>query len=321
MGQSDSTLASIQGFQVARVLPSSPAHVAGLVPYFDIITAIDHLPLSTEGSDFFKSYVKKSLGKTLTLTVFNLRLRAYRDIPLKPTDTWGGAGLLGCSIDWTSAERCVANTWHIVDVAPDSPAANNPDIVQQRDYIIGMQPADEQVITMLREESDFSQRLDTWKQLRSSTPGSTPATLLFLIFDSVDNSIKEVLLDMKGKTTLGLDVANGYLHVIPATPGASKLPTIKRFVIAETSAAPCASFPQPPTLQPVVAQTVGNEQTEVTSPLSPPSPHPTPVLAASPQQAPAPQVPQFQLPSPFATQMPPPLQFPTFPPPPGCPAN
>lgn len=333
MGQSDSTLASIQGFQVARVLPGSPAHTAGLIPYFDIITAIDHLPLSGEASDFFKSYIKKSEGKTVALTVYNLRLRVYRDVPLTPTEQWGGAGQLGCSIDWTSAERCLSNTWHIVDISPQSPAHQHPDLLQHRDYIVGMQPPDEQVITMLRDEGDFGQRLDAWRQLRSSSPLTTPASLLFLIFDSVDNSVKEVLVEMGQHYSLGIDVANGYLHVIPPTPGAQRLPTIKRFVVSGGQEAPLPSFPEAPTsTRPLTHGGIPMAvERDLQSPLSPPSPHPTPVLsmcaptdavehdtdsmlppALKPPQAQAQQAPQA-----FPVHMPPPLHFPTFPPAPG----
>ncbi|CUG82579.1 Golgi reassembly stacking protein (GRASP homologue), putative [Bodo saltans] len=317
MGQGDSTLASIQGFQVARVLPGSPAHTAGLIPYFDIITAIDHLPLSGEASDFFKSYIKKSDGKTVALTVYNLRLRVYRDIPLTPSEQWGGAGQLGCSIDWTSAERCLSNTWHIVDVTSTSPAHQHPDILQQRDYIVGMQPADEQVITMLRDEADFGQRLDAWRQLRTTSPTATPPSLLFLIFDSVDNSIKEVLIEMGQHLSLGIDVANGYLHVIPPTPGASKLPSVKKFVVSNDIHEP-HSFPEAPILPSTDAiPMAGTANNILQSPISPPSPHPTPVVSMTTAELPT--AGNTLLPPPIHQKiaMPPPLHFPTFPPPPG----
>jgi hypothetical protein len=324
MGQSESTLANIQGFQVARVLPGSPAHAAGLIPYFDIITAIDHLPLSSEASDFFKSYVKKSEGKTVALTVYNLRLRAYRDVPLTPTEHWGGAGQLGCSIDWTSADRCLSNTWHIVVISAHSPAFQQPDLLQERDYIIGMQPPDEQVITMLRDEADFGQRLDAWRHLRMSAPSSTPPSLLFLIFDSVDNSVKEILLNMGQQLSLGIDVANGYLHVIPPTPGAERLPTVKKFVVSGNPEA--IQFPEAPAslaARSAGALPISDDRQFLQSPLSPPSPHPTPVLSASSPDVTEKVATETVLPpalksvqAPFVT-MPPPLHFPTFPPPPG----
>jgi hypothetical protein len=318
MGQGDSTLASIQGFQVARVLPGSPAHAAGLIPYFDIITAIDHLPLSSEASDFFKSYIKKSEGKTVALTVYNLRLRVYRDVPLTPTEQWGGAGQLGCSIDWTSAERCLSNTWHIVDVSPSSPAHQHPDVLQQRDYIVGMQPPDEQVITMLRDEADFGQRLDAWRQLRTTSPTGTPPSLLFLIFDSVDNSIKEVLIEMGQHLSLGIDVANGYLHVIPPTPGSSKLPTVKKFVVSGDVAEP-PSFPDAPVqITEPTSVTHDGGSALIRSPVSPPTPHPTPITSTTSHEiVPSAESDIIPLTIQAKITMPPPLHFPTFPPPPG----
>ena len=234
MGSSDSTLSGVQGFQVSRVLPNSPAHLCGLVPFFDIIIAVDRVALLDEVPEFFKHYVKQKKGEQILLTVYNLRIRATREIPFVPTDEWGGQGLLGCSIDWASADQCLENTWHVVDIFPGSAAAGS-ELVPQRDYIIGMQPPDEQIVTMFRRPGDFHSRLDTWRALRSTNSSDVPSSLLLLIFDSIDNSVKEVLVEMGDCTALGVDVANGYLHVVPATPGTTRLPVIKKFFVRSST--------------------------------------------------------------------------------------
>lgn len=232
MGNHESTLSGIQGFQISRVLPNSPAHLCGLVPFFDIITAVDRTVLLDEVPEFFKLYVKQKKGQEITLTVYNLRIRAYREIPFVPTDEWGGQGLLGCSIDWSSsADGCLESTWHIVDILPQTAAAS-ADLVPQRDYIIGMQAPDEQVVTMLRRPDDFHSRLDTWRSLRATNTPGIPPSLLLLIFDSIDNAVKEVLVEMGSCTSIGVDVANGYLHLVPATPGSTKLPVLRKFFVA-----------------------------------------------------------------------------------------
>jgi hypothetical protein len=226
MGGSESTLTNIEGYQVARVLANSPAHVAGLLPYFDIIIGMDGMPLDRDHKTQFQSYVTKNLEKDITLSVYNLRIRALRDVVVTPTTNWGGVGVLGCSLNWETAERCIENTWHIVEVFQGSPAAAS-DLVPIRDYLLGMQTAEEETITMFSDTDDFQDRLSKWKNARSA--GSPNSTLLLLIFDSVNNAIKEVVVEMGNHLSLGVDVANGYLHVIPPTQGTTQLPQMKKF--------------------------------------------------------------------------------------------
>lgn len=355
MGQGESQLAAVEGFQVARVVPRSPAHLAGLVPFFDLITAVDHRPLSGEAHDFFKSYLQKSNDTTVTLTVFNLRVRGYRDVPLTPTLSWGGPGLLGCTIEWTSAERCLQNTWHVLDVFDNSPGSRCPEVVPQRSYILGMQLPNEEMLTLLRDEHDFHSRMDQWRQVQAHhsqvhhsvpTEAISQVSILFLMYDEKENAVKEVVLLMSEQdstsgqwrvaTSVGLDVANGYLHVIPPSP-TGELPVIRKFVVlsshhqsaveensqsssdaAEKQAAVLA-FPEPPkgtVPMPASALTLD-------SPASPPTPAPTPV---TPHGVPAVQPPPIETiaatvparapptrPEPIPSFLPPPLKFPTFP--------
>ena len=54
---------------------------------------------------------------------------------LVPTNTWGGAGLLGVSIRFCSFEGASENVWHILDVQPNSPAAQ-AGLRSDTDYIV-----------------------------------------------------------------------------------------------------------------------------------------------------------------------------------------
>lgn len=270
-------LAGIEGFQVVRLLPYSPAHKTGLVPFFDIITALDHVLLDAEGKpalQFFKSYVTNHRDQPVCFTVFNLHTRAYRDVSCIPSDEWGGGGLLGCSIEWARAEACPERCVHVVDVLEGSPAEHCRELKANRDYIVGMQTAQEPLITLIKNQSDFYSRLEAWheeqrwalerKQRFPSEAVEVPHVLLFLVYNSENNSVKEVAIEMgtNPEAALGMSVATGLLHIIPSAAtspdlatGAS-LPVMNRFVAlgpgpappspAQAPPAPAAEPPHPP---------------------------------------------------------------------------
>ncbi|ESL06125.1 golgi family reassembly stacking protein (GRASP like proteinue) [Trypanosoma rangeli SC58] len=232
----DNTLRDICGLQVARVLPGSPAHVAGLVPFFDIITAVDDVSF-TDGRDAvteFRSRVSQRENQLLSLKVYNLRVRAHRDVVCSPTSSWGGTGLLGCIIEWCHAEDCIERSWHIVGILSGTPAARCDEIEAQRDYIIGMQRPEEPVVALIKDEDDFYGRVEMWRSLqrvaferlnrnlknfpqRADSAAAASADLgklIFLIYDSAANEVKEVAVDLGPDVDapLGLDLASGLLH-------------------------------------------------------------------------------------------------------------
>lgn len=309
MGGSESTLGGVEGYQVARVLVNSPAHRAGLLPYFDVIVAVDGIALDREHKTQFQQYVTKSLHKEITLAVFNLRCRSVRDVLVSPSDAWGGVGVLGCSLNWDTADRMVENTWHLVDVAAGSPAAA-ADLVPGRDYLLGMQTPEDETITMFSDADDFQDRLARWKALRASGTPGLATSLLLLVFDSVNNAIKEECVTMGAQLSLGVDVANGYLHVIAPTLGSSALPVVKKFYVGAApppaepqssrapaipehaaavaapepaAAAPVPAFPSPPATAaaPVAAAPVAAAPAVAASAV-PHAPHPAPVATPPP---------------------------------------
>ncbi|KPI88128.1 putative Golgi reassembly stacking protein (GRASP) [Leptomonas seymouri] len=267
-------LAGIEGFQVVRLLPYSPAHKAGLVPFFDIITALDHAPLELQGSSalqYFKSYIANHRDRSVCFSVFNLYVRAYRDVYCVPSDAWGGGGLLGCSIEWSRAETCPERCVHVVDILEGSPAADSGEFCANRDYIIGMQTIQEPLISLIKNQKDFYSRVEGWheeqrwllerKQRFPSEAVEVPHVLLFLVYNSEENTVREVAVEMgtSPEATLGMSVATGLLHVIPSavTVGGAatelSLPVMSRFVKLEASRAitstienPAPTTPQPP---------------------------------------------------------------------------
>lgn len=312
-------LSNIRGFQLVRLLPHSPAHNCGLVSYFDIITALDHMILSeqeTHPFSFFRSYIAGHRDTPVCVTVYSLRLRSYRDVSLTPSSAWGGGGLLGCSIEWVEAANAVQKCWHIVEILERSPAAFCPDLHEGRDYILGMQQPDEQLISLLQSQDDFHARLYMWQDLQRSAieqhmryPSENieiPHTLLLLIYDVEENRVKEILVDM-GKepgTPLGIVVATGLLHLIPAATeeDTAGLPVMDRFFLpreldfttdyphppsaavsavaaASATVAPCPSVSSLPTGGPSILPPIAASMPLAAAPPSAPPPlppqHPT----------------------------------------------
>eukprot|EP00667_Euglena_gracilis_P009494 EG_transcript_9648 len=162
------------------------------------------------------------------MDVYNTKNKAVRRVRIVPNDRWGGAGLLGCCIMWENIETAYVCTWHILDVMPQS-NAERAGIQPHRDYIIGMQAvgAPDEFCTMFTDEQDFEQRLSQFLSAAEDpqSPRFRNYSVVFLVFDTVENSIREILSDIP----LGCEVGGGYMHTIPSSKGDQRLPTIANF--------------------------------------------------------------------------------------------
>ncbi|KAJ9459049.1 Golgi reassembly stacking protein [Diplonema papillatum] len=261
MGAQQTTNRSvIEGFQVASLSPNSPAHEGGLIPFFDFIVGADGVELDRENSSDFRGYIKKHKGKETKLFVHNTKTRSLREVTVTPSDTWGGAGLLGCSINWESVDQAQEYIWHITDVHPNTPAAE-AGIQAGRDYLIGMQtimpnpdPSVPPHISMFSEKSDFHNRMAYLAALRGDPPRTNAPhlnQLLLLMYDAIDNSVRELMVDLDSSVCLGCDVANGYLHVIPVTQGDTRLPVIQQFYVADDGTGEEAAVSKPTLNEPI----------------------------------------------------------------------
>eukprot|EP00667_Euglena_gracilis_P016746 EG_transcript_17554 len=239
------------GYQIGRVVPNSPAHKAGLVPFFDFIQIVDNHPIEQRPATFFREYLMKSVGQQIQLKVFNTKTNTYRDVYMVPNNSWGGQGLLGCSINWEDIEKAMTYAWHILDVIPGS-NADRAGFVGYRDYIVGMQAtlssssrsAQEVFITMFQDTGDFHRRLNSRIEAAQSPnhPQYRNYSILFLIYDSVAADLREVICHFP----LGCDVGNGYLHSIPVQKGDTRLPTIRTFYTGDRG----GSLPNTPSRHP-----------------------------------------------------------------------
>lgn len=80
--------------------------------------------------------LKNSVDQSVKLTVYSTRTNLCREVAVTPSTGWGGSGLLGVSIRFCSIRAAREAVWHILDVAPNSPAAQ-AGLISQHDYVIG----------------------------------------------------------------------------------------------------------------------------------------------------------------------------------------
>lgn len=52
--------------------------------------------------------------KEVKMTVYSSKIQNVREVMIKPSNSWGGQGLLGVSIRFCSFEGANENVWHIL---------------------------------------------------------------------------------------------------------------------------------------------------------------------------------------------------------------
>lgn len=57
---------------------------------------------------------KSHVNKPMCVNVYNSRNDTIREAIIIPSDKWGGDGLLGCSIRFTTYERAIDRVWRIL---------------------------------------------------------------------------------------------------------------------------------------------------------------------------------------------------------------
>ncbi|CAG8463196.1 7446_t:CDS:2 [Racocetra fulgida] len=88
MGGSQSS-AKGYGYHILRVKENSPAHTAGIEPFFDYIVGINGIPLDTETS-VFQEQLLFNVDKEVILLVYSTKEQEYRDIaPDSPAEMAG----------------------------------------------------------------------------------------------------------------------------------------------------------------------------------------------------------------------------------------
>ncbi|CAG8718563.1 2795_t:CDS:2, partial [Cetraspora pellucida] len=134
MGGSQSSVKGY-GYHVLRVKENSPAHTAGIEPFFDYIVGINGIPLDTETS-VLQEQLLSNVDKEVILLIYSTKEQEYREVSLTPSKTWTDSSEDG-----------------LIDIAPDSPA-EMAGLVPSTDYVIGTPHK------ALRSENDFYELIE-----------------------------------------------------------------------------------------------------------------------------------------------------------------
>lgn len=196
------------GYHVLKVADNSPGSRAGLEQFFDFIIGINNHRLDEE-SDILKTVCTQNMGKPVRLLVYSSKDQSVRALDLNPSDTWGGKGLLGVSIRFSSFDGASENIWHVLDVTPGSPAAN-AGLISNTDYIIAADSA-----------------LDDRDDLFALIENENLKELRLYVYNSVTDQCRPVTIipnkDWGGEGSLGCGIGFGYLHRIPPPEERAKL--------------------------------------------------------------------------------------------------
>ena len=112
---------------------------------------------------------------------------------------------LGCSIRYETVKNALNCVWHVIDVQKNSPAAKASIYSDGTDYIVGYDNR------LFSEPNELTELL-TYYQDSSE---SSSVYLSLFVYNWRMDSFRHVVVNMSETGHLGIDVGNGYLHIIP----------------------------------------------------------------------------------------------------------
>ncbi|SNX82458.1 related to GRH1 - acetylated protein, involved in ER to Golgi transport [Melanopsichium pennsylvanicum] len=232
----DSNEAPRQGYHVVRVAANSPAHLAGIEPFFDFCVGIDGVALDpskdvdggdTTGLGAWKSLEERE-GTQVILNVWNSKRQQLRQVPLVPSRQWSSQpstssingtsseaksqpSLLGLSLRLCNPSQALSHVWHILELLEGSPA-ESAGLVPFGDFVIGWPGG------ALQAEGDFYELVEA----------HIDRALRLYVHNSDYDHTREVIIvpnrEWGGEGLLGCGVGYGLLHRIPKPQDLPKSP-------------------------------------------------------------------------------------------------
>ncbi|SPO22620.1 related to GRH1 - acetylated protein, involved in ER to Golgi transport [Ustilago trichophora] len=232
----DSNEAPRQGYHVVRVAAGSPAHLAGIEPFFDFCVGIDGVALDpskdvdggdTTGLGAWKSLEERE-GTQVILNVWNSKRQQLRQVALVPSRQWSSQpstssingtsseatsqpSLLGLSLRLCNPSQALSHVWHILEILEGSPA-ESAGLVPFGDFVIGWPGG------VLQAEGDFYELVEA----------HTDRALRLYVYNSDYDHTREVIIvpnrEWGGEGLLGCGVGYGLLHRIPKPQDLPKVP-------------------------------------------------------------------------------------------------
>lgn len=93
-------------WHILDVMPSSPADVAGLLPYSDYVIGSPDSQLHGEAA--LGNLIEQFMNRQLRLWVYNNEYDVTRLVTITPTKGWGGEGAMGCVLGYGALHRVPA---------------------------------------------------------------------------------------------------------------------------------------------------------------------------------------------------------------------
>ncbi|SPO21806.1 related to GRH1 - acetylated protein, involved in ER to Golgi transport [Ustilago trichophora] len=232
----DSNEAPRQGYHVVRVAAGSPAHLAGIEPFFDFCVGIDGVALDpskdvdggdTTGLGAWKSLEERE-GTQVILNVWNSKRQQLRQVSLVPSRQWSSQpstssitgtsseatsqpSLLGLSLRLCNPSQALSHVWHILEILEGSPA-ESAGLVPFGDFVIGWPGG------VLQAEGDFYELVEA----------HTDRALRLYVYNSDYDHTREVIIvpnrEWGGEGLLGCGVGYGLLHRIPKPQDLPNIP-------------------------------------------------------------------------------------------------
>lgn len=205
------------GFRVLQVEPDSEAFHAKIEPFFDYIIAANGVRFQsqyygdpeTKGAiaveqeqspaDEFEKVVKSTEGR-LVLEIWCAKGKSTRIVTLpKPSESPSGI-----SVRWSQLS-VADHVWHVLNVAPSSPA-DKAGLISHADYIIA---AEDGLL-----DNGGESLLGKVVSRASPTEG-----ILFYVYNREYDVVRPVRVHPSFDGKLGCGVGYGFLHALPAVSG------------------------------------------------------------------------------------------------------
>ncbi|OLL23927.1 hypothetical protein NEOLI_004707 [Neolecta irregularis DAH-3] len=183
------------GFHVLKVQPGSPADDVGIQSFFDFIIAIDGKQLDGHHRAL-QDQVAQTNRPDILLTLWSSKGQSMRDVYVPPSQSYG------LVLKWCSINTAASNVWHVLDIAPFSPA-QLAGLCPFQDYILGAP------IGLVHSETGLSELIEDYLDKE----------LELWVYNHEHNITRSVTIvpsrHWGGQGALGAGIGYGYLHRIP----------------------------------------------------------------------------------------------------------
>jgi len=218
------------GFRIYRLFDEGPLKKTGVCELEDLIIPPEDIVLNSVP---FSDFIKQSIDKEITLRVFNLRRRNFKEITVTPTTNWGDGkhGALGASVRYENYVSAHKNILRILKVNENS-LAQKIELIPQEDFIIAIRPENEDIISL---NSNLNKDpLTIFKAIIKDYLGKNIE--IFIYNEKLGARVKKVLLESKENgEIMGCDVAYGKIHEFPKSSESGSLVDKNRDRIKENN--------------------------------------------------------------------------------------